>query len=38
MNSLARSAIIVRFRKLPAHILKAEQGIDAALQAFRSSR
>jgi glycosyltransferase involved in cell wall biosynthesis len=38
LKSLAKSAIAVRYRKLPACILKAEQGIGIALEAFRSSR
>ena len=38
LKTLAKSAIAVRYRKLPPHIQKAEQGIGVALEAFRSSR
>jgi len=38
LKNLAKSALALRYRKLPANILKAEQGIGVALLASRLNR
>jgi glycosyltransferase involved in cell wall biosynthesis len=38
LRSLAKSAMALRYRKLPAHIQRAEQGFGVALEASRALR